>query len=251
MNIHYLQHVPYESLGSIKVWAKRHKHRVTSTRLFYDDPLPDLERLDWLIVMGGPMSVNDEDHYPWLIPEKHYIEQTLQKEKTVLGISLGAQLIAQVLGARVYSNFYQEIGWFPVRKTTDATHTGLLPALPAQLEVFHWHGDTFEIPAGAVHLARSKACRNQAFSYNQKVIGFQFHLESTPTDAKRLILNSFNPDLEGAYIQRPEAMLADESKFRTINTVMNNILDDLAGENHHPIKSTGSPNRGAENARTL
>lgn len=251
MNIHYLQHVPYEGLGSIADWANKHKYKVTSTRFFHDDPLPELELIDWLIVIGGPMSVNDEDHYPWLIPEKHYIEQALQQDKTVLGICLGAQLITAVLGARVYSNFYQEIGWFPVRKTSAATHSGLLPDLPTQLEVFHWHGDTFELPAGAVHLARSKACRNQAFSYKQRVIGFQFHLESTPTDAKQMILNNFNPGLEGAYIQRPEVLLADESKFQTINTVMYNILDDLAGENHHAIKSTGSPNSGVEKARTF
>ena len=114
MKIHYLQHVPFEGLGSIESALKEGGHSISVTRLFSDDPLPDISAFDWLIVMGGPMGIKDEDEYSWLRTEKEFIKKTIQTGKVVLGICLGAQLIAEVLGARVYKNKYREIGWFDI-----------------------------------------------------------------------------------------------------------------------------------------
>ena len=152
MNIHYLQHVPFEGLGSIANWVGQAGHNLTGSRLYAGEALPDPAALDWLIVMGGPMGVHDERHHPWLTREKQLIEQAIGQEKTVLGICLGAQLIADVLGARVYANEHREIGWFPVRRTSEAADCALGRVLPEQVEVFHWHGDTFDLPAGGKRL---------------------------------------------------------------------------------------------------
>ena len=161
MRIHYLQHVRFEGLGCIETWAQSEKHSLTGTHFFQNDPLPELGNLDWLIVMGGPMGVADEQKYPWLTTEKRFIEKAIRDGKTVLGICLGAQLIADVLGARVYSIQHKEIGWFPIELTDEGQRSSLLGFIPDQFDVFHWHGDTFDLPDGATHLARSEACQTR------------------------------------------------------------------------------------------
>ena len=114
MRAHYLQHVEFEGLGSIEPWLKAAGYEITNTRLFESAKLPDLKKIDLLIVMGGPMSVNDEDDFPWLVSEKKFIREAINSGKPVLGICLGAQLIASATGARVYRNPIKEIGWFPI-----------------------------------------------------------------------------------------------------------------------------------------
>jgi len=227
MTIHYFQHVPFEGLGSISEWAQRNGHRITVTRFFADDPLPSLEQVDWLIVMGGPMNINEEDQYPWLSQEKRFIENAIRANKVVLGVCLGAQLIADALGAKVYRNPTKEIGWFPIAKTESAVNSELFKAFPAEIEVFHWHGDTFELPAGAVHLARSSACINQAFVFDERVMGLQFHLEITQQSAAELITHCPDEIVAASFIQTAEAMLADDSRFQFINETMDWVLDQL------------------------
>ena len=119
MRIHYFQHVPFEGLGSIEDWIRSEGYDLFSTRFYRNDPLPELDRIDWLIVMGGPMGANDDHIYPWLAAEKKFIGEAIKKGVRILGICLGAQLIASVLGARVYPNAHKEIGWFHVRLTPD------------------------------------------------------------------------------------------------------------------------------------
>jgi GMP synthase-like glutamine amidotransferase len=114
MRAHILQHVPFEGLGSIESWLKKSGFKITSTRFYESAKLPDLKTIDLLVVMGGPMSVNDEDRFPWLVAEKQFIWDAIAKSKPVLGICLGAQLIASALGAGVYPNKVKEIGWFPI-----------------------------------------------------------------------------------------------------------------------------------------
>src|SRR2546428_2396131 len=114
MNIHYFQHVPFEGLGCIEDWANRKSHVLSSTRFFEKHTLSDLKTIDWLIVMGGPMGVYDESEYLWLKEEKEFIKKAIDANKVVIGICLGSQLIAEVLGAKVYKNKFTEIGWFPV-----------------------------------------------------------------------------------------------------------------------------------------
>lgn len=227
-SIHYLQHVPFERLGSIADWANERGHTVSVTRLYADEPLPAHDAFDWLIVMGGPMGVHDDDTVPWLVREKRFIEQAIGQGKTVLGICLGAQIIAHVLGAKVYKNQHKEIGWFPIRRLPQAGRTAIGQILPEQVEVFHWHGDTFDLPPGAVHLARSEACENQAFVYQDRVLSLQFHLETTLAGARDLVTHCRQELLAGPYIQQPEVMLGNNSRFATINTLMHQVLDTLA-----------------------
>jgi GMP synthase-like glutamine amidotransferase len=158
MKIHYLQHVPFETPGEITAWASRKGHIVTASRVFAGEPVPEADRYDWLVVMGGPMGVEDESAHDWLSREKRAIASAIEHGKTVVGVCLGAQLIAAVLGARVYRNATKEIGWFPVTLTKSGGSHALTKDLPAQFSAFHWHGDTFDPPAGADHLMRSEAC---------------------------------------------------------------------------------------------
>ncbi len=228
MRLHYFQHVPFEGLGSIEPWAMDMAHEITSTRLFAEDPFPNLDDIDLLIVMGGPMGIYDEDKYPWLPKEKKYIDQAIVNGKIILGICLGAQLIADVLGAKVYPNTYKEIGWFPIQRTPDTAETRIADFLPEQIDAFHWHGDMFDIPLGAVHIAKSAACENQGFVYDDQVIGLQFHLETIEQSAQDLIANCGDELTEGPFIQSPEAIMTEPSRFKKINILMSELLNHLA-----------------------
>ena len=227
MNIHYLQHVPFEGLGSIATWAEEGKHQVTATRLFHGETLPDPAAVDLLVVLGGPMSVHDQHLHPWLREEKRFLEEALRRSLPTLGICLGAQLLATVLGARVYGNRHKEIGWFPIETTEEAGGNRYFSTFPSSLPVFHWHGETFDLPAGAVHLARSAACEHQAFSFGEKVVALQFHLETTIEAAAALVANC-GGDLQPApYVQAAKAFLARRQDFAAINERMRSLLQTL------------------------
>ncbi len=178
MRIHYFKHVPFEGLGMIQGWAEERGQHVTRTA-FYDPDhtIPSPEDYDALVIMGGSMGVYDEAQYPWLAAEKHHIASAINAGKPVLGICLGAQLIVASLGAKVAPHTHKEIGWFPVAVTDQAAGHPILSGLNHAISVFHWHGDRFEIPEGALHLMCSEACDNQAFLYGDRVLGLQFHLE--------------------------------------------------------------------------
>ena len=236
MRIHYLQHVSFEGPGIIADYARSNGHTLTATRLFDGESLPDVNEVDLLVVMGGPMNIYEEDKYPWLAGEKQFIRYAIDAGKAVLGICLGAQLIADVLGSRVFPGNFKEIGWFPISLTHEARQTDILIHFPENFSVFHWHGDTFAIPQGAVHLARSEGCQNQAFIYNERVLALQFHLESTPESIGALIENCADEIVGGEYIQSAEEMLSPPiGHFCRINDSMFNILDHLL------YKSQASP----------
>jgi GMP synthase (glutamine-hydrolysing) len=228
MKIHYLQHVPFEDLGSIHDWANHHTHHVTCTRFYENDSLPKQESFDWLIVMGGPMNIYEDARYPWLSSEKRFIESAIAAGKVVIGICLGAQLLADALGARVYGNAHKEIGWFPIQFTDEARQCPLFTEVPPSLEVFHWHGDTFDLPQNAVHLAYSEACVQQGFLVNDRILGFQFHLETTPRNAQRLIDHCQAELVDAPWIHTADEMLAQAGRFQRVNRVMWQILDRLA-----------------------
>jgi GMP synthase-like glutamine amidotransferase len=227
MKMHYLQHVPFEGLASIEHWAKAKGHFLSATKLYQDEPFPKIEEIDCLMIMGGPMNIYEENKYPWLMQEKKFIEKAIKHDKVILGICLGAQLIADVLGANVFPNPEKEIGWFPIELTAKAQTSNIFNFLPNSLTVFHWHGDTFELPQGATRIAKSEGCQNQAFIYAQKVIGLQFHLESTPASVQKLIENGADELVEGKYIQKPNEMLSSEDNFKKINDAMNSLLNRL------------------------
>ena len=227
MHVHYFQHVPFEGLGSIELWMKSKSVQISATKFYEDPSLPRIQEIDWLIVMGGPMSVNDEQCYPWLQAEKKFIAEAIERGKIVLGICLGAQLIASALGAPVYPGPHREIGWFPVDRVVQKQASSLKNILPSRVEAFHWHGETFGLPAHAVHLARSAGCENQAFSVGAHVLGLQFHLEATHITVKSLIEQCQNDLVPGEYVQSAVEMLSDPSRFYHINTEMDALLDHL------------------------
>lgn len=229
MKIQFFQHVPFEGLGSIEEWITERGHSLNTTRFYKGDKLPTLENLDCLIIMGGPMSVNDEKEYLWLKQEKEFIQEAIEKGKTVIGICLGAQLIANVLGAKVYPNQEKEIGWFPVKFTEHANQFKSLNQLSSGFTVFHWHGDTFDLPKDSKHLAFSEACRNQAYLYNEKVLGLQFHLETTKDSLLQMLSQGREELTSGKYIQSENEILAQQDLFLSINRkVLFSLLDEMA-----------------------
>lgn len=179
MRVHWFQHVPFEGLGLIEPWLRARGHEVTVTRWWAGEVAPGVAACDWLIVMGGPMNVYQHRDYAWLLAEKAVIAAACSAGKRVLGVCLGAQLIADVLGGKVMQNPEREIGWWPVQAATEARSgvAGGRYVFPAELAVLHWHGDTFTLPPGATRLAGSEACAQQAFAWGERVLGLQFHLE--------------------------------------------------------------------------
>lgn len=225
MHIHCLQHVPFEDAAHIGHWARCQGHTLTTTALYQGEPLPqDVAQYQLMVVMGGPMGVHDTLAYPWMTPEKHFIAQCLEKNTPLLGICLGAQLIADVLGAKVYPNAHKEIGWHPVKRMATAADTLMAPILPAEFIPFHWHGDTFDLPAGAVHLVQSDACPHQAFFYPPATLGLQFHLESTDESIDRLIRNCGDELIPAPYVQTDPEIKSHEKYIGPSNVLMEAIL---------------------------
>ncbi|OGT81014.1 MAG: amidotransferase [Gammaproteobacteria bacterium RIFCSPLOWO2_02_FULL_61_13] len=227
MRAHYLQHVPFEGLGSIEPWLLASGYEVTNTGFHESTQLPAVADVDFLVVMGGPMSVNDEGAYFWLRKEKRFIRDCVAAGKPVLGVCLGAQLIASAMGAKVYRNKEKEIGGFPVQAETSVVD-GASFRFPAVVEVFHWHGETFDLPAGAVHLARSRGCENQAFQLGKSVLGLQFHLETTPEAVQEMVSQCRSELLPSEYVQSESAILAAApEKYAVINRLLGEVLSYL------------------------
>lgn len=229
MRIHVLQHVPFEGPAAIAHWARNRGHSLSVSHLYAGDPPPDLDRFDRLVVMGGPMSVVDEAEHSWLEHEKARIDEAIRGGKSVVGICLGAQLVAEALGAHVSRNPHKEIGWLPVRLTEAARAHPLCADLPVTQQVFQWHGDTFELPPGAVQLASSEACEQQAFLFGDRVLALQFHLESTTQSVDALCEHCADELFPGPYVQTAEQMRAAEpARYDAMHASLAVLLDRLA-----------------------
>lgn len=228
MNIHCILHVRHEKPGSIGRWAKARGHALERTCLADGMPLPPPDAFDALVVMGGPMGVDDQAAHPWLAQEKRLIESAIRLGKPLLGVCLGAQLVAQVLGGKVTRAQAPEIGWFPVRRAPGAERVPSGAVLPPELAAFHWHQDTFTLPPESVLLASSEACPHQAFAWGARVLGLQFHLEVSGDIAQDMIRNGSGDLREGPYVQRPEQMLWEPGRFDRANAVLDLLLDTIA-----------------------
>ena len=230
MRFHLLQHAAFEGPAAIQEWIKGSGHTLTTTKLYRSEAMPSQDDFDFLIVMGGPMGVDDVQQYPWLATERVFIQQSIEADKYMLGICLGAQLIARACGARVTKNDHREIGWFDVTIDTQNLPGVLHDVFSMETEVFHWHGDTFEIPEGACHYASSEACSNQGFILNGRVIGLQFHIETTAESAALLIKNC-GDEIDGStYVQSATEMLKDSARFTKINKQLHALLKNLTSQ---------------------
>jgi len=228
-HIHYFQHVPFENLGAIEAWARRCGHAISATQFYQGQQPPDMGTLDWLIVMGGPMGVHDDPVHPWLAAEKKAVEQAIAAGKVVLGICLGAQLIAHVMGAAVMPNGHKEIGWFPIELSRQMASHPMVQGFPSKWDTFHWHGDTFCLPDKALPIAASEACQNQGFIYDGRVVGLQFHLEMTRQGAHELVSQCAQDIGEGRFIQDKERILDDQAPYVQNHALLEKLLDYLGG----------------------
>lgn len=225
MRIACLQHVPFEGPAALGVWAAARGFPVSVTRLFAQEPPPRLQSFDLLVILGGPMSVNEERLFDWLRPEKRFVQQALEQDKHVLGICLGAQLLASVLGAKVFPHVEREIGWFPVRRTPESAPHPAFGALPEIFPALHWHGETFALPKGATWLAQSEGCRHQAFSVGPRILGLQFHLESTPESVEALRQNCPHDLAPGRFVQAAPALLHPPARFQDSHRLLGRLLE--------------------------
>jgi GMP synthase-like glutamine amidotransferase len=228
MRIQVLKHVGFEGPGAVAVWASAHGHALALTELSQGEALPALDAFDALVLMGGPMSVNDEARFAWLKPEKALVREAIAAGKKVLGICLGAQMIASALGAEVKPNAQKEIGWFPVEAVADGAGYPLLAGLPASFEVFHWHGETFSLPPNAVHLWRSEACAHQAFAIGTQVLGLQCHPEVSVESLREMAAGGADELVTGLPFVQAYDRLDQPDKVRALGPVLDRLLQNWA-----------------------
>ena len=185
MKLVVVQHLFCESPGAYDTELDRRGVEREVVEIDTGDPLPDWSEFDGIIAMGGPMSVNDEADHPWLVEEKRWVAEAVRAGKPFFGACLGVQLLASALGAPVYPLAEAEVGLLPVIRTQEGVVDAVIGGLAEPLVTMQWHGDTFDLPEGAVLLASSPAAPNQAFRFGDAAYGIQFHLEVTPEMAEQ------------------------------------------------------------------
>jgi len=209
MKLLAVKNIEIEGLGSFKEAFEKRGVETFEINAFKGETA-NPEDFDILVVLGGPMGVYEEDEYPFLKYEKQLIKDFFESGKKVLGVCLGAQLIANTFGAKVYKGkFGKEIGWDFIYPQE---HFELL--FKNEIEVFHWHGDTFDLPEGAIRLASSVKYKNQAFRIGNKVVALQFHLEVVKEDIKKWI-ESYREELREEGIS-PDEILANDEKWNKL-----------------------------------
>lgn len=210
MHFHCLQHVSFENSGTIAEWIALNGHTISYTAFFERDfTLPTVNEFDALLILGGYMNVDEEEKFPWLVQEKEFIRQAIASGKKVIGICLGSQLIASALGNKVYPGIEKEIGFFPIQFTENALRHPLFNHFTNPYTVFHWHGDTFDLPENAELVAATNICKHQAFLIKDKVLGLQFHFEMNEAIIRDMLLHDGHElEEEGNYIQKQSGIIA-------------------------------------------
>lgn len=215
------QHAEGEWIGSMTDWFTDKDFQLKTYRLDLNESLPTVDQFDWLLVMGGPMSAYEEDMYPWLVAEKKVIKQAIESDKTVLGICLGGQLIANAMGADVYRNIGHEVGWHPMTKT-NACATWM----PDNLIPLSWHYDCFDLPDGAIPFASSAITPNQGFKLGDNVWALQFHLEAYTNTAGDFLGLDDEGLPTGEYVQT-EAEIFTTEHLKQSRLAAFNLLDQM------------------------
>ncbi len=220
MRVQIFTHVPFEGPGYILKWVRDKGFDVNFTQFFKADVPPSVNDFDFLVIMGGPMGVYDP--IPWFEEEERIIREAIDSGKKVLGVCLGAQLIAKALGARVYKNTFKEIGWFDVRLSKVALSSDYFNGLGPVIKPFHWHGDTFDIPGGFTPVGSSEATKNQGF-FGKNVLALQFHLEVTAESLKDLIENGKSELIPDKFVMTDG--LINKDYIKESNRLLSTILD--------------------------
>ena len=227
MRIACLKHVRYEGPAYFPDWAGRHGHRLVEY-LVPEVGLPPADGFDRVIIIGGPMSVWETERHPWLASEKRYLAGLLDNRVPVLGVCLGAQLLAEHLGAGVRAGDQKEIGWFRIETDPGVRSTWLGDALPDRFESFLWHGDYIDLPQGAVPVARTAAHATQGFVYGPH-LALQFHLEVTPQWARRLAERDAHELVHAPFVQTASEIVgAPPERYRDNNRLMDRVLERWA-----------------------
>lgn len=230
MRMHVVQHVPFEGPGLIAEWAAERGVAVTSS-LALTEEYPDAADVDFLVLMGGPMDADDHLESPWLQAEKSFLREALGRDSLVLGVCLGAQIIAETLGGEVLRAPHAEIGWFPVSRSTEALEQPVFDSFGDGLVVGHWHGDTFSLPPGIEPALSSEATKNQAFAARGgRVVGLQFHIEWTQRGLDELVAESIE-DLgaDSPYVATASELAAGWNRHGdACRTALWGLLDTMA-----------------------
>lgn len=228
MRIACVRHVAFEGPGAIADWAATHGHTLTDVAAV-TAAFPPLSGFDMLLVLGGPMGVYDIVEHPWLIEERAFLASAIDAGKLVLGICLGAQLLADAIGGSVHPGPEREIGWFPVRLSAAGRSSALLSGWPDEFVAGHWHGDTFELPPGVASAASTKLTANQAFvACDGRAVGLQFHLEWT-RDALAALAENCADELTGggAWTRSADELLAADDRFALSRELLFALLDRM------------------------
>ena len=193
-----LKHIGSEGPGTLQDYLVEKKISFKTIELWKNEKFPEnMDGVSGVVVMGGPMNVYEEDKFPFLKDEDEFIKKIIEKNIPYLGICLGAQLLAKAAGAKVYKASHEEIGWYKAFLTIDGSTDALFNHIPEEIDVFHWHGDTFDIPLGGVLLERGDIVRNQAFRVKKSAYGLQFHIEAD----EKIIDKWFNdPQTKNKYL---------------------------------------------------
>jgi GMP synthase-like glutamine amidotransferase len=227
MIIQVFQHVPFEHPGTIVDWAKEHQHQINYTLFYEKHTLPKPDSFDLLIILGGPMSVNDTENHKWLTKEIEFIQTCIQKKKKIIGICLGSQLLAKSLGAAIHKNNLKEIGFFPLTKTFSGSKNKLAQTLPDTWPMYHWHGETFDIPEHCQNLYSSKACKHQMFMHGDHCIGMQFHPEVNHELLKAMLENGEKELNERLYVQNKTAILNHPFDYKKQKEIFFQLLQNF------------------------
>lgn len=226
MNILFVLHAPFERPGFIETWAKKHNYKTQEVSPYKNEKCPDINEFDFLVVMGGPQSTLSIDKAPYLHDEIDLIKRAIKANKRILGVCLGAQLLAEALGAKTECSPNREIGMYQIELLEAAQDDPVFGSFPSKFNMMHWHSDMPGIADGAILLAKSEGCPRQAFRYGDRIYGFQCHFELTKELVNEMIEHCGNDLKPDTYVMAPKELMSVD--YPEINLKMEKALNYLA-----------------------
>lgn len=228
MRFHVIEHEPIGFSKNILNWIYQNQHTVSFTNACTAKEMPDLKSIDCLIIAGGPQHVYEEVNHPWLLMEKKFVAKAIAERIHILGICLGAQLLAECLGGTVFPNEFVELGWCDVSLTPAGTISPVFDGVPEKFTIFQWHSDHYTLPPGAIRLAGSAVAKNQAFiSTNGKCLGIQFHPDFDCATIQEILQTYTGEWPKGPYVTRRKELIKMTGSMIEPDWLMNRLLDNF------------------------